>query len=251
MRPLRKQVVGDQLQPTFGVGLLVGLATNCCAVQGVASGFYTTDNYFICSGVFVFLMPLILGLYMTWFIIKDTTHINFELILLSGLSEQKIVWGYLRAALIRFQVAVGFKLGFLLFFLLTISFLLLTTVLYDKFPAQQSPHWTELTAQLMMTGAGLGSGTLGIFGMAILNGMIAALAFRRLDKALGLSSLANFLITGAWSGLVLYYLRPVYLIAEVPHFQPSLLAVIFLLYGFFWLQLKLAYHLVRHPLVLE
>jgi hypothetical protein len=240
IRSIQRKPRGE-LEPTMLVGLLVGIAANCCVVQGIGSGFYSEELYFYCSSGIVMLMPIFIAIYAAWFTASDTSKPEYELLTLTSLSGKQITWGYINALALRFRVILGFQFGFLLFFIGATTFFILTTALFYEFPYQQEPPRSDYTEAFLLTGLFITIGFIGIYWLTTVTGILVAAATRRLTESVFIATvLAGFILMG-WGLAVNRFLEPFYASSPSTRFLPASILLAVIPFTAFWITLRFTY----------
>lgn len=231
----------DELEPTMLVGLVVGLAANCCVVQGIGSGFYSEELYFYCSTGIVMLMPIFIAIYAAWFTASDASMPEFELLILTSLSGKQITWGYIHALAMRFRAILGFQFGFLLFFIGSTGLFLLTTALFYEFPYQQEPPHSDYIEAFLLTGLAITIGFVGIYWLTGVMGIMVALAIRRLMDSVLITTGLVITIMLVWGVAVNQFLEPFYFSSSSAMFVPTSVLLAIIPFAALWISLRLAY----------
>jgi hypothetical protein len=251
IRPYAGRELEDELRYPFLVGVGVGVVANCCMVQAIESGVYGESLYFTCGTGLALLLPVFLAMYTAWLTGQDCSRPDYEIMSLTALGDAQIVWGYLRAAYYRVKILVGFQAGFLLLFLATVVFFLITTALFYEFPNQPSPDEARYIRNLLLTSFALSIGLIGLSWTGSLLGIALALGLRQPTNALFTSGSIMVLIMGIWVVGMDHSLQPYRGSTSRPDLDLLVMVVMLAPYGLLALSRAVAYRFARQPLNLQ
>ena len=247
---LLQPAVGEQTQPYLAFGLVIGVMSNCCAIQLIATSLYTRTGYYALSAVGLFIIPLITAFFMTWITAQDCTTRDYENMILTALPNRHIVWGYIRVTWIRLRMVLGLQFGFGLIFMVALHYFTISNAMFYTFPyPRNSPTAPNFSENFMATMSLFLMGYIGLCLATNTAGVWLALLIRRLTTTLILATILNSLSLALWFTLVQNELNVFMNLPEEAYISTTIV-VLGVLPLVLWLGiLQLAYSAARRPLL--
>jgi hypothetical protein len=228
--------------------VLVTLLINCACVSCSFFGFGVTRELL---GVVLFIIlpvPILISIYATLFTAQDSATDDYELLTLTPISDEQLVWGYIQAPFEQFKAIRGFPLGLMPFFAVVVGIgFLIASLMFQLTISVHAPQPDNMAYFMFASGTMILS-YVGIYWLAIILGVAVGLALRRRLVAL-LSTLSFILVLATvWVWSVTRLFDPIN--GDITRLNFNLLwSVMALLpYIMVWLVLRFAYRIARRPL---
>lgn len=229
------------------VGFMI--LTNCICVACSLTGFDYGRPVLGLIIAIVLPTPIFLSIYAAWFTAHDASSTDYELVTLSTISNESLVWGYIAAPFEQFKVIRGFPIGLIPFFaVVTGCGFLTSSLMYQVAVTAETPQPDNMVSFMAASGSLILS-YVGIYWLSIVMGVMIALALRKPFIAVFITMLVMMVFAPAWLWVAVLILDPFHIKLAQMTFNPLWFVIIGVPMVLVFMTLRLAYRFARDPLL--